>query len=116
MNQSRQPFLSFGNEVIMPTVRNLALLSHSGAGKTSLTEAMLVRSGAKASMGSVDSTNTSADFTPEEQHHHFSIYTSILPLSWEGQTFNILDTPGYADFVGEIRGAQLVLDHARYLS
>jgi elongation factor G len=94
------------------TVRNLALLSHSGAGKTSLTEALLVRSGVKPSLGTVDSNNTSADFTPEEQHHHFSIYTSILPLTWEGQTFNILDTPGYADFVGEIRGAQLAADAA----
>lgn len=96
----------------MSTVRNIALLSHSGAGKTSLTEALLVRSGAKASLGSIAGNNTSADFTPEEQHHQFSIYTSILPLTWQDHAFNILDTPGYADFVGEIRGAQLAADAA----
>ncbi|MEM6428154.1 MAG: elongation factor G [Deinococcota bacterium] len=93
-------------------IRNVALLSHSGAGKTSLVEALLVRSGAKPSMGSVDKGTTSADYTPEEQGHQFSIYTSILPLTWQGESFNVLDTPGYADFVGEIRGAQLAADAA----
>ncbi|MEM7738899.1 MAG: GTP-binding protein, partial [Deinococcota bacterium] len=93
-------------------IRNVALLSHSGAGKTSLVEALLVRSGAKPNMGSVEKGTTSADYTPEEQGHHFSIYTSILPLSWQGESFNVLDTPGYADFVGEIRGAQLAADAA----
>ena len=94
------------------SIRNVALLAHSGAGKTSLVEAMLVRSGAKASLGSVDKANTSADYTPEEQRHQTSIYTSVLPLSWKGHDFNLLDTPGYADFLGEIRGAQLAADAA----
>ncbi|MEZ4606132.1 MAG: elongation factor G [Deinococcales bacterium] len=95
-----------------PAVRNVALLSHSGAGKTTLVEAMLYRSGAKAQMGSVNQGTTSSDFSPEEKHHQTSVYTSILPLTWKGQNFNLLDTPGYADFVAEIRGAQLAADAA----
>lgn len=98
----------------MPTgvIRNVVILSHSGAGKTSLVEALLYRSGAKASMGTVEDGSTVSDSSPEEQRRKISIYTSIIPVSWGEDSFNLLDTPGYADFVGEIRAAQNVADAA----
>ena len=93
-------------------IRNVAVLSHSGAGKTSLVEAFLFRSGAKGSLGKVEEGTTVTDYTPEEQRRKISIYTSVVPVSWQGNLFNFLDTPGYADFVGEIRAAQLAADAA----
>jgi elongation factor G len=96
----------------MSDIRNVALLSHSGAGKTSLLEAMLYRAKLKGSLGSIDNGTTSSDYTPEEQQHKISIYTTVHPLSWGGHAFNILDAPGFADFVGEIRGSQIAADAA----
>ncbi len=96
----------------MSEIRNVALLSHSGAGKTSLIEAMLYRAKLKGSLGSVENGTTSSDYTSEEQQRKISIYTTVHPLTWEGHAFNILDTPGYADFVGDIRGAQIAADGA----
>jgi elongation factor G len=99
----------------MSDIRNVAILSHSGAGKTSLVEAMLYRAGEIATLGAVEEGNTSSDFTPEEKRRKISIYTTIHPVTWKGNRFNVLDTPGYADFVGEIRGAQLAADAALIL-
>lgn len=96
----------------MSDIRNVAILSHSGAGKTSLVEAMLYRSGEIPAMGSVEQGNTCSDFTAEEKRRKISIYSTVQPLTWKGETFNLIDTPGYADFVGEIRGAQLAADAA----
>jgi elongation factor G len=96
----------------MPNIRNVAVLSHSGAGKTSLVEAMLLRAGAITSLGRVEDGSTVSDSTPEEKRRKISIYTSIHPYSWKGEPFNLLDTPGYADFSGEIRGAQAAADAA----
>jgi elongation factor G len=96
----------------MSEIRNVALLSHSGAGKTSLVEAMLYRAKLKGSLGSIENGTTSSDYTPEEQQRKISIYTTVHPLTWEGHDFNILDTPGYADFVGNSRGAQMAADGA----
>ncbi len=97
------------------SIRNVAVLSHSGAGKTSLVEAMLYRSGAKSSLGKIEDGNTVSDYSPEEQRRKISIYTSVIPIDWKGHKFNFLDTPGYADFVGEIRGAQVAADAALIL-
>ena len=96
----------------MSDIRNVVLLSHSGAGKTSLLEAMLYRAKIKSSLGSIDNGNTASDYTPEELLHKISIYTTVHPLSWDGHLFNILDAPGFADFVGEIRGGQIAADAA----
>ncbi|MEJ2288911.1 MAG: elongation factor G [Deinococcales bacterium] len=96
----------------MPNIRNVAVLSHSGAGKTSLVEAMLYRAGAIPNLGRVEDGGTVSDHTPEEKRRKISIYTSIHPFSWKGEAFNVLDTPGYADFTGEIRGAQAAADAA----
>jgi elongation factor G len=94
----------------MSQIRNVAVLSHSGAGKTSLVEAMLYRAGAIASRGSVEDGTTVSDFAPEEKRRKISIYSTVHPYTWKGERFNLIDTPGYADFVGEIRGAQAAAD------
>lgn len=99
----------------MSEIRNVAVLSHSGAGKTSLVEAMLYRAGEIPALGKVEEGTTQSDTTPEEKRRKISIYTTVHPLAWKGSRFNVLDTPGYADFVGEIRGAQLAADAALIL-
>jgi elongation factor G len=96
----------------MSELRNVAVLSHSGAGKTSLVEAMLYRAGALPQMGRVEDGTTASDTLPEEKRRKISITTSVHPLAWKGHPFNLLDAPGYADFVGEIRGAQAAADAA----
>lgn len=87
------------------TIRNVALLSHSGSGKTSLSEAMLFDSGAITRVGNVADGNTTSDYDPDEIKHKISINLSVLPLTWKNTKINILDTPGYPDFVGEVRSA-----------
>lgn len=94
----------------MPQIRNVAVLSHSGAGKTSLVEAMLYRAGAIANRGNVEDGTTVSDVTPEEKRRKISIYSAVHPFEWQDQHFNLIDTPGYADFVAEIRGAQAAAD------
>ena len=96
----------------MSNIRNVAVLSHSGAGKTSLVEALLFRAGAIPTLGKVEDGTTASDNTPEEKRRKISIYTSVHPLTWEGNDFNIIDTPGYADFVSEIRGGLAAADAA----
>lgn len=86
-------------------IRNVVILGHGGAGKTSLTEAMGYLSGLTSRMGKVTDGNTLSDYSKEEQKRHFSISTSVIPIEWEGHKINILDTPGYFDFVGEVEEA-----------
>ncbi|MCD1146831.1 elongation factor G [Peptoniphilus sp. KCTC 25270] len=86
-------------------VRNLALVGHSGSGKTNLTEAMLFQSGATKKIGHVAEKNTISDFSKEEMERGTSIGTSIIPIEWRNLKLNIIDTPGYMDFVGEAVGA-----------
>lgn len=93
-------------------LRNVALLGHGNSGKTSLSEAMLFAAGAISRLGKVDEGNTTSDFDPEEQRRKISVNTSILPLDWEGCRITILDTPGYTDFVGEVRSAVRVVEGA----
>lgn len=86
-------------------IRNVVLLGHGGCGKTSLAEAMAYLSGITSRMGKVEDGNTVSDFGKEEQKRKFSISTSVIPIEWEGYKINILDTPGYFDFVGEVEEA-----------
>ncbi len=86
-------------------IRNVVLLGHGGSGKTSLAEAMAYISGVTSRMGKITDGNTISDFSKEEQKRQFSISTSVIPIEWEGYKINILDAPGYFDFVGEVEEA-----------
>ena len=86
-------------------IRNVVLLGHGGAGKTSLSEAMAYLAGITSRMGKVEDGNTLSDFDKEEQKRHISISTSTIPLEWDGHKINLLDTPGFFDFVGEVEEA-----------
>lgn len=86
-------------------IRNVALVGHSGSGKTTLTEAVLFATGATKRQGRVDDGNTVSDFSKEEINRKVSIGTTSIPVEWNNMKFNILDTPGYFDFVGETYGA-----------
>lgn len=94
----------------MAQIRNVALLSHSGAGKTSLLEAMLYRAGRLSQPGKVEDGNTVSDVSEEEKRRKISIHATVHPLDWKDASFNVIDAPGYADFVGEIRGAMAAAD------
>lgn len=93
-------------------IRNVALISHGGAGKTSLAEAMLYTSGAINRLGKVDAGNTTTDFDPDEIKRQVTIGTALAPLEWKGVKVNLLDTPGFFDFIGEVQGALRVADSA----
>lgn len=91
-------------------IRNLCLISHGGAGKTTLTEMALVNSGVINSPGSVEKGNTQSDFTPEEKKHQFSINNSYFSFPWKDININLIDTPGYADFRGEVASALCMVE------
>ncbi|WP_018211563.1 elongation factor G [Desulfitobacterium hafniense] len=91
-------------------LRNICLVGHGGAGKTSLTEACLFNSGAVTRMGKVPEGNTMSDSLPEEIKHKVSISTSLIPVEWQGCKINVLDTPGYSDFFGEVKSALRVAE------
>lgn len=93
-------------------IRNVVLLGHGGCGKTSLVEAMAYLSGITSRMGKVSDKNTVSDFGKEEQKRQISISTSVVPIEWEGVKINILDTPGFFDFVGEVEEAVGAADAA----
>jgi len=93
-------------------IRNIALVSHSGAGKTILTEAFLHFTAATTRMGEISEGNTVSDFDEEEIRREISLYTSVIPIEYQNTKFNFLDTPGYTDFVGEMISALSVADSA----
>ena len=93
-------------------IRNVVLLGHGGSGKTSLVEAMSYVSGATSRMGKIADGNTISDFDKEEQKRKFSLSTALVPIEWEKAKINILDTPGYFDFVGEVEEAVSAADAA----
>jgi elongation factor G len=96
-------------------IRNIGLFSHGGAGKTSLAEAMLFQSGAITRLGKVEEGSTTTDYDPDEIKRRISVSTSLAPCEWHGHKINILDTPGYADFIGEVVEAMRVVDGALIL-
>jgi elongation factor G len=93
-------------------IRNVALIAHGGTGKTSLTEAMLFEAGAINRLGRVEEGTTTSDFDPDELKRHMSVNVSVLPLEWKGTKINVIDTPGYADFVGEMKSGLHAADAA----
>ena len=90
-------------------IRNVVLLGHGGAGKTSLLEAMAYLSGITSRLGNVADGNTLSDYDKEEQNRKFSISTSVAPVIRGDVKINILDAPGYFDFVGEAEEAAAAL-------
>lgn len=86
-------------------IRNVALIGHGGSGKTTLTEALLFATGVTNRQGRVDDGNTVSDFDKEEINRKVSIGTTVVPVEWDDIKINIIDTPGYFDFVGETYGA-----------
>ncbi|MGN0416000.1 MAG: elongation factor G [Agathobacter sp.] len=93
-------------------IRNVVLLGHGGCGKTSLAEAMAYLAGLTNRMGTVEDGNTISDYDKEETKRHFSIHTSVIPIPWGDVKVNILDTPGYFDFIGEAEEAVSAADAA----
>jgi elongation factor G len=84
-------------------IRNVALVGHSGTGKTSLAEGLMFAAGATNRLGKIEDHSTLSDWDPDEQRRGFSLNLSILPLEWDGHKVNLLDTPGYMDFIGEVK-------------
>ena len=96
-------------------IRNVALVGHSGAGKTSLAEALLHRAGAISRMGRVEDGTTACDFDPEEQRRGISLSLAVAPFEWRDHKVNLIDTPGYADFLGEVAAALRIADLAVFV-
>ena len=93
-------------------IRNIVLLGHGGCGKTTLVEAMAYLSGLTTRMGKISDGNTISDYDKEEIKRLFSINTTVVPIIWEDTKINVLDTPGYFGFVGEVEEAVSVADAA----
>ncbi len=92
------------------SIRNIALMGHGGEGKTTLTEAMLYAAGIVDRQGKVEDGNTTTDFEPEEIRRHCSISAATAPCDWNGKMLNIIDVPGYFDFIGEMVGPLRVVE------
>jgi len=91
-------------------IRNVAVVGHGGTGKTSLVEALLFQAGAIDRQGRVEDGTTTTDFDPEEIRRKHTINASLAPVEWDGTKVNLLDTPGYPDFIGEVVGALRVCE------
>lgn len=87
------------------TIRNVAVVGHSGCGKTTFLEAVLLETGAITRMGKVEDGNTVSDYDKMEAEKGYSINASVVPVEWKGNKINFIDTPGYFDFVGEVNAA-----------
>ena len=96
-------------------IRNVALVGHGGAGKTTLTEALLFQSGAVNRQGRVDEGNTTTDFDPEEVKRQISVSVALAPVEHDGHKINLLDCPGYADFIVDAEAALRVADLAVFV-
>lgn len=93
-------------------IHNVVLLSHSDAGKTSLSEAILFTSGEIKRLGKVDADSTTSDYDPDEIKRKISINLTLLPCQWQDKKINLVDVPGYSDFIGEVRAAVRVCEGA----
>ncbi|MEN8040943.1 MAG: elongation factor G [Actinomycetota bacterium] len=96
-------------------IRNVALVGHSGSGKTTLAEALLYRAGAIDRIGTVEAGNTITDYDPEEHERGTTITMALAPFEWRGHKINLIDTPGYADYAGELHAALRVTDLAVFV-
>jgi elongation factor G len=99
-------------EYATSAIRNVALVSHNGAGKTTLVERLLFDTGATTRMGSVQAGTAVMDFEDEEKHRNSSVSLAVAPIEWKDVKINLLDTPGYIEFVGEVNSALRVAEGA----
>lgn len=97
------------------SVRNVVLVGHSGSGKTTLVEALALATGAVNRAGRVEDGGTISDYDEIEHRQQRSVQLSLVPLEWDGYKINLLDTPGYADFVGELRAGLRAADAALFV-
>src|SRR2546429_9492215 len=93
-------------------IRNVGVVGHGGVGKTSLVEAMLFAAGAVTRLGRVDDGTTTTDFDPDEIKRKISINTSVAYCDWKGHRINLIDTPGYGDFIADARAGLRVVEAA----
>src|SRR5438876_3463365 len=93
-------------------VRNLGVIAHIDAGKTTTTEHLLYYAGATHKLGTVDAGTTETDYDPEEQERGITIYSACIPFQWRDCTVNLIDTPGHVDFTAEVERSRRVLDGA----
>ncbi|VAW41962.1 Elongation factor G-like protein TM_1651, partial [hydrothermal vent metagenome] len=96
-------------------IRNIALISHNGAGKTTLVERLLFNTGVTTRMGTVQSGTAVMDFEEEEMSRNSSVATALAPIEWKDRKINVMDTPGYVDFIGEVNAALSVAEGAMVL-
>ncbi len=99
-------------EFVAESIRNMALIGHGGSGKTSLSEVILFTGGEINRIGKVEEGNTTSDFSANEVERQISIAATPLHIEWENVKLNIIDTPGYSDFIGHVASSLHVVDTA----
>ena len=99
-------------EIISEAIRNIALVGHGGSGKTSLSEIILYTAKETNRIGKIEDGNTISDYTPNEIEKQVSITSSLMNLEWNNTKINIIDAPGFSDFVGDVQSALKVCDTA----